>query len=939
VKSQIKDLLERIDETYWGPEERAMIDQALGLAKELGDDKLEYQVRMRLTASAARTGDNDAMMSSFAWCLAKHDANPHKFPADVNNGAADLMWQYKWMVGALDSSPIFPTSAIEAMLDDMETHYRKAALGMSGVLMARFQHAWSSGNIDQAKELRTRVLAAGEDSHSHCDACGRSEMAGFALEVGEVEQALRLVDEIVEGGFSCGEEPEHALARTLLAKLRTGRLDDAKNAHVRSYRLARTNADNIEIVGLNMVFCAITGNEARGLAMVERHVSWLAHDALNEDGQFKMLLAIASVLEAVIRTGHGEQQVRGANTPTLARLFGERAQPWTVAELAPVVWQAAGKLAAAFDSRNGNSYISQKIEQARAVLDEHYDIPIHSDSFLAAPPPAIPEPQDAAGWLTQAENYASSGMPSEAVAAARRVREFDGDISQRLQASSIIISSLVEAENIESATQLLPQRIALLREDGQNLQADVEQRLGLGLFGLTTPEVSAQLEAEYESLAGLSGPTVADVQFCLAFSLSSDTENDHGERIIELLRSSVAGAGERPSLRQSALMFLSGYLMDQDPTAAQEPLEDLLAQALAPSRRAGALRMRARLHGILGDYDAAVRDADEATAINAALRFAGSTASSAALAGQLYLKGGRPEEALSRYRYALREAEQLEASTVGLKFDYGRALIAADYPMEAAEVFTEVLRIENENEAPAAARADTLEWLARAYENNEQYGFALGCYSDSVDLYLEAQDNGQAAVELINKGNLLRAFDETEDALEALNQAVALAEGLEDANALIVRGLEARGLAKAKAQDASGLEDMDRAIQICDGGGALWKAADLVDSKARALAQLSSYDEAVRTFLNAADGYLNAGDISGSSRAEFFAGQILIDEQSRHGDAIPLFSSALEKAQTAEESGEPAADMRKAIALRLGDALEETGQIAQAAQARRLADD
>ncbi len=103
----IAELIEEIDATYWGPEERALIDQALALTQEIGDEPLEYRVRLRLTASGARTGDTDVMLSSFAWCLAKHDMDPVRFPTEIDSSMADLMWQFKWMIGALDASPLF----------------------------------------------------------------------------------------------------------------------------------------------------------------------------------------------------------------------------------------------------------------------------------------------------------------------------------------------------------------------------------------------------------------------------------------------------------------------------------------------------------------------------------------------------------------------------------------------------------------------------------------------------------------------------------------------------------------------------------------------------------------------------------------------------------------------------------------------------------------
>ena len=110
---KIRELFDEIDRTMYGPEERALVNQAVALAVESGDEVIEYYARMRLTASAKQTGDTDTMLSSFAWCLGKYDSDPTRFPADIDNGSADLLWQYKWMAGTLSASPIFSRDQID----------------------------------------------------------------------------------------------------------------------------------------------------------------------------------------------------------------------------------------------------------------------------------------------------------------------------------------------------------------------------------------------------------------------------------------------------------------------------------------------------------------------------------------------------------------------------------------------------------------------------------------------------------------------------------------------------------------------------------------------------------------------------------------------------------------------------------------------------------
>jgi tetratricopeptide (TPR) repeat protein len=931
LRTEIKELFQQIDQMYWSPQERQLINRAVDLAREIGDEELEYQARMRLTASAAQLGDTDSMLTSFAWCLAKYDSDPRKFAADLENGAADILWHFKWMIGALDRNSIFALAQNEAMLDDMEAHYRKAGLGMSGVITARFTHSWRTGQLERAKELRVLLNSTPRDSHSHCDACGRSQLAEFALEMGEEQDALRLVDEIVEGGYSCGEEPEGALAATLVAKLRAGRLEDARADHSRSYRLARTNPDRIGIVADNIAFCAITGNEARGLAMVERHINWLAHDLLDEGGHLRLLLSIGSVLEAVKNAGHPDQLVRGASNTALEPFFGSRQEPWTVAELAPAVWEAAAKIAAGFDARNGNDYVSGKIGLAKQLLDEHYDVPIHSDSFLAAPPPEVGAPTDFNGWYRMSVTCAVSGRIEESLEAGRRALDKAVTPQERADAYTVIIGGLVATDAEDEAEAVLAQRIALLRSEGKKTAAATEKKLGLILYGKLDDDSIPALEAAIARWRGAADATLADVQLSLAAALEETEAN--GERIAELIRQSIANSEGNPRLRQSALFR---YISAQESSweEAVESCEKILAQDPPEGVRAAALRAQARLFGAAGEFEKGAAAADEAARVNAALRFHGSTATAADLAGQLLMNAGRADEALTRFQYALREAEQ-EADAgplIGLKFSLGRAMLLSGHPMEAVELFGEVNSLEADLEASDGDRAETLSWLGRAYYDFERYGNAVSCYSDAAELFTNAERPVDAASELLRKGRLLAQFEEYDDASEALAKALELVGENEEANGLLVRLFEACGDVKCKQGNADGLADFDRAIEISLKDEQSWYAADMLDSKARGLLALERYEDAVAAFLNAADAYSGADDEMAATRAEFFAGQIACAELEQNEAGAALMSNALERSERLESP--EALNLRNAIALKLGDVLEGLGRITEANAAR-----
>lgn len=930
-KKRLKQLFEQIDRTYWGPEERALVAEAVALAVEIGDEKLEYQARMRHTASANFVGDTDAVLSSFAWCLSKHDADPRRFPRDIENGAADLMWQFKWMGGSLRHSPAFSSEQIAAVLDDMEAHYRAEGLGMSGVLTARFEDAWSAGRWDEAETLRQRLEATPRDSHSHCDACGRSQFAGYFAETGRDADAVRLVEEMLEGGFQCGEEPEHALSRSLIPFLRLGRHDEARHTHLRSYRMAKDNADNLDIIANNLVFCAITGNEARALSLLERHIGWLGHDGLNQHGHLRALGAFALALDSVVRAGHPDAVVRGADAASLTPFFGEHVGDWTAAELAPAAWAAAQRIADAFDARNGTDAEAVRLAAVRALADERYDVPINSDSF--SPVVVATAPQDPAARLQRAIDLAEWGAPVEGTAAAERSLE-DGDalaLADRRRLASLLIGGLVALDRIDEARAALPRRIALLREEGLVEQADLEERRGLAMFGLAEQDDVAALERELAAADGAPAATRADLELTLGFIRLHDGAVDEAIALAEAAADRFDAAGEAGGVSAALMLVVAAHTEAEDRERSAAAIEQLLAlPGLSDGRRARALEYRARLLGGIEDFTAGAADADETCRILATLGAHDALAQSTVLAAMLHEDAGAAAEAVVRYRTAVRALETTGAATTALRFKLGRAMLASGDADEAAELLHAVYTEETEADEPAASRAQTLMQLARACEAAEQYGNALWAWGTAAELAGSDDAEPMAASALVHRGRLLLGLGEHADAVESLDAALAIARRYPDQLGLLTDTIHTLGRARIGNGDESGFDLLDEVAALAREHDADWLLADVTDSRGRALVQLGRVDEGVRDLLSASDAFVEVGDIGAAGGAELFAARALVGAD-RPADSVAVFGSILDRAATPD-------GLRRVAALELGDVFEALGRHGEAAQARALAE-
>ncbi|MDR6200610.1 tetratricopeptide (TPR) repeat protein [Microbacterium sp. SORGH_AS428] len=928
--TRIRSLFDEIDRTPWGPAERALVAQAVALAQESGDERLEYEARMRQTASANMGGDTDLMLTSFAWCLGQHDADPERFPAELEP-AGDLMWHYKWMAGALRGSPEFSSEQITAVLDDMQAHYERAGHGMSGVLMARFEDAWSAGRIDEAAELRRRLEATPRDEYSHCDACTRSQFAGFFAETGDEAEAIRLVEELVEGGFTCGEEPEHALARSLLPYLHARRPDEARAAHLRSYRLAKDNADNLSIIAKNIVFCAVTGNEARALALVERHLPWLTHDGLNAGAHLEALAAFAVALDAVAAAGHPDAAVRGSDAEALVPLIGAHEGAWPAAELAARMWAAAENIAQAFDARNATDAQTAWLAGQRAVGAERYEVPVSSHDFAArsaAPAPRTPaERVERALALHQLGSIASLEAIREALG--------DADVEQRVSLTHGLLAVLVALGRLDEAQAALPARLAALRAAGRVAQAQLEEELGLLLYGAEAEDAPQILRRALAERHDAPAEVRADLLATLAFLRLKDqtaTEPDDRRRTAEMFAEAAglfAEAGEAGPSHSQRWMQADMTAAAGDLPEAVALLEALLAEdELSEARRARALLLRARTRGGLAEYAAGAADADEATRIHLLAGADDRLVSDVFfLAGALHEDAGAMVEAVSRYRVATERREATGAPATDLRFRLGRALLGAGLSEEAIEVLDQVLQEETAAEEPAGSRAITVGLLTRAFEQAGQFGNALGGWEFVAQLHEEADEPAARAYALKEHGRLLGRFGEIDDAIDSLTQAVEIVRGDDEQVGLLADGLHTLAQAHQQRGDLEKVFALlDEAVELGRANDAAWFVADVLDTRARALAAAERTDEAVATALQAADGFVQAGDATSAGRSEFVAARILMGA-ARPSDAVALYRAALEHAGDDEA-------LRQTAALELGDVLESLGRPAEAAEVR-----
>ncbi|MEU1269104.1 tetratricopeptide repeat protein [Streptomyces sp. NPDC005799] len=412
-----------------GPARNARAEQLLVEAEKLGIplaviEALGHQLKVYNYSS-----EKDRMFVPFARLLRMWDERPEDFDEYETHS---LHWVFKWMSSGMLDQPHVPLASIEKWLGEMEHRYRLAGHSERAVRSAEFSVAAHVGDIPRAERAYTAWLAADRDSMADCHACELHGQGWWQAERGRDAEALLLWRPVLEGEFTCAHEPHTVLASSLVPLLRLGRVDEARANHLRGFRLVRPMESMRGAYADHVEFCALTGNEARGLELLAERPAYFT-DTGQPRSRLDFLSVVALLMDRLVEMGLADREVPGP-----------AGRSWTARELATHARTEALALAARFDQRNGTTYVSERARArtAQSPLVERLPLGVRAVRPAPAGPVATPvtvspeEERDLPALLTQARRLSDTLRPNavEAWAAVARAAEgFELDVRDRAE--------------------------------------------------------------------------------------------------------------------------------------------------------------------------------------------------------------------------------------------------------------------------------------------------------------------------------------------------------------------------------------------------------------------------------------------------------------------------------------------------------------------------
>ncbi|AXH89928.1 hypothetical protein ACFWDZ_08675 [Micromonospora aurantiaca] len=364
-----------IESMPYGPGQIAALEQLLRRA-DAGDDRhLAFAARVTGTTAYVYGGEPAKSFVTFSWCLAEYDKDPQPYHQRYTH---QLLWFFKYMVNAMVKFPELPLDRTYAVLDDMERRYRDSGHSLQAVYKHRYLVAAHLGDDEAAEQWYRKWMTTPRDTLSDCAGCDPTTQVAHLVRHGRHEEAVALAEPVLAGRLTCSEQPQGILTALLTPYRETGRTDAARDAHREAYRRVRGHLADLWDIADHVEFCTVTGNEARALELVERHLDWL--DRAPTPAAAMHFAAAAS---AALRQVPAELTVH-------RRASGERAAADVPAgALADELAGTATALAERFDARNGTTHQSGLIARKLKAGPVGEHLPLSASLRR----PAVPAPR------------------------------------------------------------------------------------------------------------------------------------------------------------------------------------------------------------------------------------------------------------------------------------------------------------------------------------------------------------------------------------------------------------------------------------------------------------------------------------------------------------------------------------------------------------------
>ena len=343
------------------PNGPAKVDAARHFWESAQNDSQEGYREIALTTyidAAALGGRPDLLLALFPLYVSMARTSPEA----VNS--VDFARRFVWVVGTLVEFPEVPLERIAAA---MEAHRQAvAALGGKGVrshLSLRWQTARDTGD-PSASALLEQFTAMPRDECDICEACEAHALVEWYLPH-DRERACGFAAPLMDGRLSCTTKPGITHALMALPALRAGDPRQADRHWCAASAALAGNPAHTGRIGHLLRYLAATGSQEAARSLLLRSLPWLESNPSPYD---RMHFCAGAAVACGMLDAADCEPLALAMPPAWQASHGQA--PAGPAALAEWFSAEAGRIASAFDRRNGNTFCSTQLVALAGSVDK-----------------------------------------------------------------------------------------------------------------------------------------------------------------------------------------------------------------------------------------------------------------------------------------------------------------------------------------------------------------------------------------------------------------------------------------------------------------------------------------------------------------------------------------------------------------------------------------
>ena len=355
MKSELIRLHKQIRQLPRSPLRMELVEQAVAVADSLNDILAGFMMRQELMTEACFGGHPDKLLAAFSWCLAQADKDPQSF------SEANLLWKYKWAMANLRDYPQISRQQIESSLADFNARLGRNGASRRTLYQKSCEVAYELGDRAKVEELLPLWKKGKRDWLSDCLACELDSQVSMSLFLGDENQALAQVADILKKGLGCSTVPFKTYRKALIPLVKRGEFEQAAEYHRRGYSKIKNDMGYLESISGHLIYLVLINDQPKALTLFQRHIPLVMQSPSPLD---RFFFHHASLF--LFR--HLSQMPRPNRKIQLPQSFPVYHESGSYDTHALAAWfnSEARQLAAQFDARAGNNYRTDTINQ----LDE-----------------------------------------------------------------------------------------------------------------------------------------------------------------------------------------------------------------------------------------------------------------------------------------------------------------------------------------------------------------------------------------------------------------------------------------------------------------------------------------------------------------------------------------------------------------------------------------